>query len=346
MVIVSWNGRHYLEQCLSALGAQIFQNFSVILVDNGSTDGTIDFVRMHFPEVQIIPLEWNGGFAGPNNLGIQRALLEPGIQFIVTLNNDTQPEPDYLAELVACANRHPEAGSIQPKVNNFFTPELIDSTGILIAPNLSAVNRGLKEPDRGQYQREEEIFGSSASAALYTRKALETVALKGKAGTEFFDADYFAYYEDVDLALRLRLAGFVSYYAPAARVWHVHSATGKNYSPLKAFYIHRNQYLNILKNLPAMPMLHAFLLMPGLYWRSLLGSRKGEGAAGQLAKSARNDNQSLYWIVVRGWFQVLRMLPGVLRKRAQVQAKKVVGRKDIAEWFKRFGVDLDRVVAG
>ncbi|GAB6082638.1 glycosyltransferase family 2 protein [Desulfuromonas carbonis] len=346
VIIVNWNGRQHIEQCLPALRAQTFREFSVILVDNGSSDGSVEWVRDQYPEVRLIPLERNRGFAQPNNLGIAAAFAAPQVHFVVTLNNDTRPEPDYLAELVACAGRHPKAGSIQPKVSNFFAPDTIDSTGILIAANLSAVNRGLKERDVGQFEREEEIFGASASAALYTRTALEQTALVGAdGGPEYFDADYFAYYEDVDLALRLRLAGFDSYYTPAARVWHVHSATGKNYSPLKAFYIHRNQYLNMIKNLPLLPLAKALLLMPQLYWQSLLSVLRRHGAAGELARQSAGGEHPAQ-LVLRGWWQVLLLLPRMLRKRQQVQRSRLAGHREIASWFKRYRADFDRIVSG
>lgn len=347
IIIASWNGRQHLEGCLPALREQTFRDFNIILVDNGSTDGTVDFVHTHFPEVEVVALPQNEGFAGPNNLGINGALADPDVRYVVALNNDTKPETDYLTELIACAKRHPEAGAVQPKVINFYQPSVIDSTGILIDKSMSAVNRGLKVADQGQYEVEEEIFGAAASAALYTRKALECVALIGRNGQrEFFDGDYFAYYEDVDLAWRLRLAGFSCFYTPAARVFHVHSATGKSYSPFKAFYIHRNQYFNIIKNLPLPQLIRALLFMPRLYLASLLSVLKGRGAAAELARGAEKSGSNPVTIVVRGWWQVLRLLPVMLEKRGQVRKMRVVPNAEIDSWFRRFAADFDKIIHG
>ena len=338
VVIVSWNGRHHLEGCLPALRAQAFRDFSVILVDNGSTDGTVDFVRANYPEVDVVDLPENRGFAGPNNLGISRAFIDPSVRYVVTLNNDTRPEPGYLAELVACAGRHADAGAIQPKVVNYYEPTRIDSAGILISRDMNAVNRGLGETDTGQYAREEELFGASASAALYCREALEVTALPRPDGTvDYFDGDYFAYYEDVDLAWRLRLAGFPAYYAPHAVVWHVHSATGKSCSPFKAFYIHRNLFCNIIKNLPLRQLVRALVLMPGVYWTALREVVSGRGAAAEVADRGRGGEHPVR-LVIRGWWQVLRMLPALLAKRSRIQAARKADGREIEHWFDRFAI--------
>ena len=153
IVIVSWNGKLHLETCLSALREQTYRNFKTLLVDNGSEDGTCEFIREHFPEVELIELKENTGFAWPNNLGIQKALDDPEVSYIVTLNNDCKPDPNYLSEMLDCAKRYPSVGSVQPKVTNYYEQHVIDSTGMLISRNMCAINRGYKEDDEGQYER-------------------------------------------------------------------------------------------------------------------------------------------------------------------------------------------------
>jgi hypothetical protein len=207
IIIVNWNGKHLLKNCLDSILKQTYKKFNVILVDNGSTDKSVEFIEKKFSEIKIIKLKENTGFAYANNVGIKEAFKNENIQYIITLNNDTKADKDYVKNLVQEARKDKRIGSLQPKVINFFDKDKIDSVGMLIYKDCSAINKGQKEIDKGQYNKKEEIFGSSASAALYTRRALEDTRLKEG---EFFDNDYFAYYEDVDLAWRLRLAGFKS----------------------------------------------------------------------------------------------------------------------------------------
>lgn len=344
VVIVSFNGKDLLQVCLNSLLEQSYKTFEVVVVDNGSSDGTVKFLAEHFPRVEVIELQANHGFAYPNNLGISKALENPETSFIVTLNNDTLPDPDYLKNLVSCASRNPRAGSVQPKIVNYYDQSLIDSTGILVSRNMSAINRGLRTQDIGQFQQEEEVFGAAASAALYTRDALEGTVLKGKGGAkEFFDSDYFAYYEDVDLAWRLRLAGYCSMYTPEAKVLHMHSATGKNFSPFKAFHIHRNQYFNIIKNLPGLYMWGALARMPLLYWGALCSMTRKKGPAAHLAESGSTNPLLL---VLKGWGQLLLHLPTLLSKRRQIQRMRRVPNSEIDSWFQKYKADFDKVVFG
>ena len=344
VIIPSWNGRKFLQGCLEALQAQTFRDFRVLLIDNGSEDDTVSFVRKNFPQAEVIALAQNAGFAKPNNLGILRAFRDRQVQYVVTLNNDTKPEPDYLAELVACAERHPEAGSVQPKVINFYEQDVIDSTGILIAREMSAVNRGYKEADVGQFEEEAEIFGPSASAALYTRRAMERVAFPDSGcGPEFFDNNYFAYYEDVDLAWRLRLAGFTSIYAPRARVHHVHSATGKSFSSFKSFHIHRNHYYNILKNLPMPYLAFALGAMPVRYLLLVTSLLRRRGPAAKLAQNLQQGRESLVRIVLRSWREVLVNLPLLWTRRRFIQGRRVVKRREVGRWFRLYGADYRRI---
>ena len=347
VVIVTWNGLEHLRVCLPALYQQSYLDFKIILVDNGSEDGTPDYVRAEYPEVELIALPVNQGFAGPNNLGFNKALADPETRYIVALNNDTKPEPTYLEELVACAERHPDAGSVQAKVINFFDPDRLDSTGILIAREMSAINRAQKEPDDGRYDLEEEIFGPSASASLYTREALGRVMLPfGSERQEYFDSSYFAYYEDVDLAWRLRLAGFSSYYTPLARVYHVHSATGKNYSPFKAFHIHRNHFYNIIKNLPLPFLLSMIALVPVRYVLLLCSVFKKQGASAELSSNVKKGESGLVKIVIRSWLEVLRNLPHLLRKRKYIQGKRRVSLQEINRWFVEYRADYKKIIFG
>lgn len=339
VVIANWNGKEHLEKCLPALRNQTYKNFKTILVDNGSLDNSVFFVEKNYPEVELIKLDKNTGFARANNLGIQKAFADENIKYLITLNNDTQATEDYLEKLIECAKNHPAAGSVQPKVLNFFIKKIIDSAGILIHFDMSAINRGQKEKDAGQYEKEEEIFGASASAALYVREALEKIKFSNG---DYFDSDYFAYNEDVDLAWRMRLAGFSAFYCPQAAVFHVHSATGKKYSPFKSFHIHRNQYYNILKNLPFCFMLKALAFMPIRYCLLLASVLRKKGPAAKLAENTQEEG--IVRIVLKSWWQIIKNLPTLMRKRKFIQKNKTVKNAEIRKWLKLYQADFKKMI--
>ncbi len=336
IVIANWNGRKYLKDCFESLRGQTFQNFKIIFVDNGSTDGSIDFVRESFPETEIMELEKNTGFTGGYNTGIERALENENIKYIVILNNDIKLDEKCLAELVNCAEKHPKAASIQPKVLNFFERNKIDCAGILLSVDGVATNRGYAESDGGQYDEEKEIFGANGTASLFSRKVLEKTEFS--AG-EYFDGCYFAYYEDVDLAWRIRLSGFESYYCPKAIVYHIHSATANRISGIKAYYLNRNRFFTLIKNYSLCRlMLILFVFTPVRYIILLLRvimkrGRKSQEIAGQKKLAVAKK-------ILRAWGSVIANLPDLARKRRAIQKKKTVSKKEIKKWFKKYKINF------
>ncbi|MBU0705404.1 MAG: glycosyltransferase family 2 protein [Chloroflexi bacterium] len=293
VVILNWNGRRYLDDCFTSLQAQTYADFEIILVDNGSTDGSVEWMAEHFPQVRMICNETNLGFAAGNNQAIRVSQAE----FIVTLNNDTRVEPDWLASLVAVAEEDPTVGMCASKMLFADRPEIINSTGINLDPVGIAWDRRGGEPDDGQETEPVEIFGPCAGAALYRRTMLDQIGL--------FDERFFAYLEDVDLAWRARLAGFRCLYVPQARVYHVHSATAGESSPFKNRLLGRNKVWVIAKNYGPGGWLLLYLPLIVLY----------DLAAVLYALVVRRDISSL-----QGRLEGLRGLPGVWRRRREVQA--------------------------
>ncbi|MCK4314219.1 MAG: glycosyltransferase family 2 protein [Anaerolineae bacterium] len=253
VVIVNWNGRHHLEGCLATLFAQTFTDFEVILVDNGSTDGSVEWVGMHFPQVRLISNTRNIGFAAGNN----QAIRSTDAEFVVTLNNDTRVEPQWLAGLIEAVVGDPTVGMVASKMLFADRPDTINSAGIALDPAGIAWDRlGGMSDDPGE-RTPVEVFGPCAGAALYRRAMLGQIGL--------FDEDFFAYMEDVDLAWRARLAGWRCLHAPAARVYHVHSATGVEGSPFKSRLLGRNKVWLIAKNYGPTGRLLAYLPLIVLY---------------------------------------------------------------------------------
>lgn len=324
IVILNWNGKELTKGCLESLRKQTDQRFKVIVVDNGSDDGSREMIDGDFPEVATIYMAKNEGFAHSTNAGIRAALSYPEIDSIITVNNDAQCDPRYIETLQDARDGLCEKiGALQPKVLNYYEKENLDATGVITCFEMSALNRGIGEKDRGQYDDKKEIFGPSASAALYTRKALEDTMLP-HAG--YFDKDYFAYYEDVDLAWRLHSAGYSVAFVPKAKVYHVHSATGGNNSAFKAFHIHRNHFYNMIKNAPIyyLPIL-LLIITPLRYILTICSMLAGSGASARLKENQAKKSggqKSILQILIESWVDVVKSAPKLIRKRRFIMKKK------------------------
>jgi hypothetical protein len=295
-------------------------------------------VRENFPETEIVSLPQNVGFSKGYNIGIEKAFEDKSIEYAVVLNNDTKLDGKYLEKMTACANSHPDAASIQPKVLNFFEPERIDCAGILLSVDGVATNRGYGEKDGKKYSEEKEIFGATGAASLFTRKALEKTKLsKG----EYFDNSHFAFYEDVDLAWRLRLAGFRSFYCPEAIVRHVHSATAGRISGFKAYYLNRNRFFTLVKNYPLCRLMTILLFFTPIRYIFLLfrvimkKGRKGAEFSGQSKGAVAKE-------IMRAWGSVVVNIPDLIRKRRTIQKNKNVRCREVSNWFRKYGVKFSK----
>jgi GT2 family glycosyltransferase len=243
VVIPNLNGRHMLAGCLRALEAQTFAGWEAIVIDNGSTDGSVDWLQQAHPSVRVVANRENRGFAAAINQGIKAS----DSRYVATLNNDTEASTGWLAALVEAAEDADEIGMCASKMVFADRPDVINSTGICVDRVGIAWDRRGGEADDGDggHPGESgwvEVFGPCAGAALYRRAMLDEVGL--------FDPDFFAYLEDVDLAWRARRAGWRCLYVPAARVLHRHSATGREGSPFKSYHLGRNKVWLIAKNYP------------------------------------------------------------------------------------------------
>jgi GT2 family glycosyltransferase len=294
VIIPNWNGRLWLEQYLPALAAQTYGDFNVIVVDNGSRDGSAAWLAEQWPSVQVMRNERNVGFATANNMAIHATRGE----FIVTLNNDVRAEPDWLTELVAAANAG--AGMVASRILLATHTNKLDSAGIEVDRAGIAWNRGWGQP-AASAGGGGMVFGPSGAAALYRRSMLDEIGL--------FDEDFFAYYEDVDLAWRGQWAGWHCLYAPKAVVHHVHSATSVQGSPFKTRLLARNRIWAWLKNYP---FPHLLWYCPAIWTHDLLslglalGSGRVQGA-------------------LEGRAQALKGLPRMLAKRRHITRRVSAG---------------------
>jgi GT2 family glycosyltransferase len=236
VVIVNWNGKRYLKDCLNSLEQQSNRAFDTIVVDNGSNDGSAQFLQQNYPNIKVIALDRNIGYSVGINLGIQNAQSK----YLIALNNDTKVHSNWLEELLKMAESNSHIGSCQPKIMSIQNPQLIDSVGLAIKKNGEAYQIGFQEKDHGQYDKFTELLGACSASVLYRREALMQIG--------GFDADFFAYFEDVDIALRLNKAGWKCMFVPTSIVYHYGSATAVNESPFKTYLLTRNQYFYRIKN--------------------------------------------------------------------------------------------------
>ena len=249
VVIPNYNGIAFLDSVLASLEGQTLSNFEVILVDNGSTDGSCSFVTANYPWVHLIELSENFGFCGAVNAGI-RAAKAP---YVLLLNNDTEVKEDFVEEMLAAIRRHKNAFSCGARMVQYHDRDRLDDVGNYYCALGWSFARG-RGKDIHAYETEDKIFSACAGAAIYRKKIIEKIG--------YFDEEHFAYLEDTDIGYRARIYGYENWYAPKAIVYHVGSGTsGSRYNQFKTRYSSRNNIYLIYKN---MPLLQIILNLPFL----------------------------------------------------------------------------------
>jgi GT2 family glycosyltransferase len=304
IVVVNYNGAAHLSPLLESLARQTRRDFVLVVVDNGSTDGSRGLLEAAAAggqfDLRLIYFDANRGFAPACNAGIA-ATPTP---WVIMLNNDTRPEPAWLEHLLATVDQQPELGMVASKLLRAQQPDQIDSAGIALDWTGIAWDwRGGERDDPGERQPVE-VFGPCGGAALYARRMLDEIG--------GFDDDFFAYLEDVDLAWRARLAGWRCVLQPQARVLHAHSSTLGDASPRKRYLLARNKVWLLVKNYPQPWFTLLFPLIAGY---DLLAVGYGIVRRGDLASLA-------------GRLAGLRRLPQLWAKRRQTQRQG----QDIANW--------------
>jgi len=311
-IVVNWNGRAHLEGCLRSLLGQSLRGGEIVVVDNGSDDGSVELLQARFAQdIVLLRHDSNRGYAAGLNAGIGAARG----RYLFALNNDTEVDEGCLHALVRAADAPPEAGSYAPKILSYFDRTVIDNVGHLLYPDGLSRGRGRLEIDRGQYENEEEVFLFSGCATLLRREMLADVGL--------FDEDLFAYCDDTDLGLRAQLAGWRCRFVPSALVYHKYSGSSGHYSPFKAFLVERNRAWVALKCLP-LPMLVASPVFTlARLATQALGVVRRQGAAGRFA--SERSAWELLVILVRAWLAAGAGTPRMLRRRREIQRRRRIG---------------------
>ena len=266
VVIPNFNGIAFLDSVLASLEGQTLSNFEVILVDNGSTDGSCSFVTANYPWVHLIELSENFGFCGAVNAGI-RAAKAP---YVLLLNNDTEVKEDFVEEMLAAIRRHKNAFSCGARMVQYHDRDRLDDVGNYYCALGWSFARG-RGKDIHAYETEDKIFSACAGAAIYRKKIIEKIG--------YFDEEHFAYLEDTDIGYRARIYGYENWYAPKAIVYHVGSGTsGSRYNQFKTRYSSRNNIYLIYKNMPLLQIiLNLPFLAAGFLIKFLFFAIKGMG---------------------------------------------------------------------
>ena len=321
VIVVNWNRRDLLRACLSSLARQAGVVFEVILVDNGSSDGSAEMAETEFRrapfDLRMIRNRENRGFCAANNQGIAVARGE----FVALLNNDAEAAPDWLAALRRMFEGRPEVGMAASKILAYEDPRRIDKAGHLIYPDGQNRGRGTGALDNGQYDRVAETLWPDGCAAMYRKQMFDQIG--------GFDEDFFAYGDDAELGLRARIAGWKCLYAPDAVVRHHRGSTMGLASSRRLELIERNRVLLAVKLFP-----WSLLWLNPAYYAARLGAgilaahrSEGEtarfpGAFGKL-RMAR--------ALVLGDLQALRLVPRMIRKRGEVRKISKLSSKEVRQ---------------
>jgi GT2 family glycosyltransferase len=342
LTIASWNSMDVLPDLLKSLEEQTYQEYQVIIIDNNSTDGTVEFVRKEYPRVMMIRNMRNLGFAQAHNQGIRHVLAHCDQDaldetYVLVTNHDIVLKKDFLAKLMMRVKAHKDVGSFTGKLLKAYAEnitdevlkenvrsDVIDSTGLRAKKNRTFTDRGAGEIDKGQYDAYQEIFGATGALALYRVSALKEVMQ----GEQVFDQDFFAYKEDIDLAWRLQWYGWKSRYVPEAVAYHYRGMYGKermgviekiknrfSKSKWRSFHSNRNHWWVLIKN----ESVSGFLLAsPRIVFTETL----------RCVYTAVFETKNL-----KSFIEVIIGLPKMWKKRRTLMKNRRVRPKEVRAWF-------------
>jgi GT2 family glycosyltransferase len=317
VTIVTYNSGRFIKRCLESVLAQRYANKEIIVIDNASTDGTVDILEQFEDRCQIIYNDENIGFAAAQN----QAIRAGAGTWVLTINPDVLLLPNFIQALVEGGQFDPQVGAVCGKLltilATFDLPDkpLVDSTGIYFTPMLRHLDRGSQEVDNGHYLQHEYVFGATAAAALYRRAMIDDISI----GDEFFDPDFFVYREDADVAWRAQLMGWRCIYTPHARGYHVRNVLPGNRRALPpAINMHsvKNRFLMRIKNMTG-----------DLYLRNWFSITTRDLVVLGCCLVREQSSLKAFWYITRNWKHVME-------KRREIMSRKRVDDDYIASWFR------------
>lgn len=316
IIIPNFNGVEHLKTCFPSLFVQSFQDFKVILIDNGSTDESVIYTQNNFPQIHIIKLGYNTGFAKAVNEGIKLSLRDSKTNFILLLNNDIELDNEFLHAGIDTFVNNNEASFIAAKMLNYYERDQIDDCGDSIrAFGRIPFARGYGEKDVGQYDKGEFIFGASAGAGFYRKEIFEKAGL--------FDETFFAYYEDIDLSFRAQLLGFKCYYQPKAVCYHKRGGTTSVATHgFQTEQCERNLVLMRIKNYP----LCLYILYQPIFFIARIV---------RYYRFLRDHSLLIFLHALKGYIRGTLLLIFQLPKRFEIQRNKIISTKKVRSLFSK-----------
>jgi len=310
-VVVCWNNKALLKECLDAIEGQTYKHASIYLIDNNSTDGSADFVEKNYPRVNLIRSDANNGFAKGNNIVIKEVMKDKDVQYVALINSDAILDKDWTTHIVQTALQKPRAAALQGITIDYYNRNLVDSHHIYMANNFQSTQYGYKElyDEKSYFTRK--VMGVNAAAAIYSM-----AFIKSQPFNDFFDEDFFMYLEDVDVSLRALMTGWDNYFVAGAKAYHMGSASSnKRSSDFSLYYTARNQFGLLIKNIPFRVLMHNFSTFIKFEIHFIL----------HLKKNYSNHTARVY---IRG------RVVGILRAPIYiVKRKKIVGSRKLSSEY-------------
>ncbi len=310
IIILNWNGKHLLDDCLKSASKQTYPQIEIIVIDNGSNDGSVDYLKQNYSDIKIIANNENIGFASAMNIGFREAKGA----YLMPLNNDVTMQPTFVEEMVKAAEEA-EVGLVSGKLikAGAIGSEVIDTAGHIMYKNRMPRNIG-EGLHVSQFNKEDYIFGACGAAPLYKREMLEDVAVFG----EYYDENFFSFFEDVDLDWRAQIRGWKCKYTPNAIAHHWRGGTAVRRSAIVETHNYKNRYLMMLKN-DTLP--YFFLNLPQILFSDVVKT-------GALLFRAP--------VALTGLFSVIKFLPQTLKKRRYIQSNRKVAASEIEKMLAKF----------
>ncbi|HUD10552.1 MAG TPA: glycosyltransferase family 2 protein [Candidatus Saccharimonadales bacterium] len=310
-VVVAWNNQELLDDCILSINQQDYEGRKkIILVDNASSDDTVEYITKTYPEVEIIAEKDNHGFAKGNNIGIDRALEDGGVAYVVLLNTDARLDSNWTSCLTAAAQLRPLTATMQSVTLDYYDPGIIDSSHIYISKFGQGTQGSWRQPIAyGNDVAPQKVFGCNAAAMLITRKFIEAQPFR-----DLFDETMFMYLEDVDLAARATVMGWDNFVVPGTRAHHMGSVSSSKKDPSFSIYMSfRNNTGLLIKNLPLMLLLKVLVRMPRADRASILHLK-------------RIGKDKAVWPLIKGRLTSVLYVPIFIYKRMKLKSHRRVDK--------------------
>ncbi len=320
-IIVNYNGGEPILECIRSLQRQTLNPAHIVVVDNQSTDGSLEKIRALFPDVTVIENGYNAGWGVGCNVGIKSIDTE----YVALINNDAYLDTRCLEEMVRAIQSRPYYGSCASKIFLWDSPETIEVAGVVIYRDGSSIARGRLQPSE-RYNDVEEVFCASDCCSLYRRQLLLQIGL--------YDPDFFMYCDDTDIGWRLQLSEWKCVYTPKAMAYHAHSRSSGSYTDFKAYHVERNRLYLCFKYFP-FPYLVAGVFFSGYrYLYQILKSRQGKGALAKYRKE-----RSLFYglkILMKAHWHAMKNAPTMIRRRREFHSMNHISRHKFAKLLHRY----------